>query len=65
MFREKIKRMEGKGIKFDICVKKKKIGKEIEIEDMEKEIWLIVENWGEKEIKEGEIEGWREGMDEI
>lgn len=38
MFREKIKRMEGKGIKFDICVKKKKIGKEIEIEDMEKEI---------------------------
>ncbi len=66
LFRENIKRLEGTGLTFDLCVQPHQIGKAIALSP----IWhptllLHCRPLRRADIKAGALDGWREGMAEI
>lgn len=65
LFRENIKRLEGTGLTFDLCVQPHQIGKAIALADLAPDLCFIVDHCGAPDIKAGALDGWREGMAEI
>lgn len=65
LFRENIKRLEGTGLTFDLCVQPHQIGKAIALADLAPDLCFIVDHCGAPDIKAGALDGWREGMAEL
>lgn len=65
LFRENIRRMEGSGLSFDLCVLPHQIPKAVALADLAPGVQFILDHCGVPNIKQNAEHPWRENIAEI